>query len=142
MREAQRLAESGQPPSVDTVRPKRPLRAWFDVRSHRMGSWAFALNRLTGLGLTLYLFIHLIVLSILLQGEAGWNQFLEIVKSPFFLTLDVILIIGILFHGLNGIRVGLVGMGIGARNHRSLFWVLMVIGLVLLAVSAWMVFTI
>jgi succinate dehydrogenase / fumarate reductase, cytochrome b subunit len=142
MREAEGLTESGQPRSVDTVRPKRPLRAWFDVRANRVGSWAFALNRLTGLGLTLYLFIHLAVLSLLLQGEEGWNQFLETVKSPFFLTLDVILILGILFHGLNGIRVGLVGMGIGARNHRTLFWVLMAVGLVLLVVSAWMVFTI
>lgn len=141
MQEAQGYTESSQPQAVDDVRPKRPLRAWFDVRSHRLGSWAFALNRLTGLGLTLYLFIHLIVLSLLLQGEEGWNQFLDVAKNPFFLTLDVILIFGILFHGLNGIRVGLVGMGIGARNHRTLFWVLMVIALVLLAISAWMVFT-
>lgn len=125
----------------DQVRPKRPLLAWFDVRKRNVGSWAFALNRLTGIGLTIYLFLHLVVLSTLLQGEAGWNQFLAIAKSPWFLVLDVVLIFGILFHGLNGVRVALVGMGIAARSHRQLFWVLMVIGAVLLIISAWMVFS-
>ncbi len=126
----------------DQVRPKRPLLAWFDVRKRNVGSWAFALNRLTGIGLTVYLFLHLVVLSTLLQGEAGWDQFLAIAKTPWFLMLDVVLIFGILFHGLNGVRVALVGMGIAARSHRQLFWALMLIGAVLLVVSAWMVFTI
>ncbi|MCA9978088.1 MAG: succinate dehydrogenase, cytochrome b556 subunit [Anaerolineales bacterium] len=126
----------------DTVRPKNPLRAWFDVRKRNLGSWAFALNRLTGLALTVYLFLHLAILSKLLQGESGWNEFLALARSPLFLLLDIILIFGILFHGLNGIRVALVGMGVGARQHRRLFWVLMVIGTLLLLVSAWKVFTI
>ncbi len=125
----------------DPVRPRRPLQAWFDVRRRRLGSWAFALNRLTGLGLTLYLFLHLFVLSNLLRGEAGWNDFLRLARTPLFLALDVILIFGILYHGLNGIRVALVGMGVGARQHRRLFWALMVPGLALLAISAWLVFT-
>ncbi len=123
------------------VRPKRPLQSWFDVRRRRVGSWAFALNRLTGLGLTFYLLLHLGVLSLLLKGEAGWNQFVTLARSPLFLTLDVLLIFGILFHGLNGIRVALVGMGIGARNQNKLFWILMAIGLLLLIVSAILVFT-
>ena len=136
------------PTTRNDVRPRQPLRsqgplrAWFDVRRRHLGSWAFALNRLTGLGLTAYLFLHLAVLSTLLQGEAGWDRFLALARSPLLLTLDVILIFGILFHGLNGIRVALVGMGVGARHHRALFWVLMAIGFVLLAYSAWKVFTI
>jgi succinate dehydrogenase / fumarate reductase cytochrome b subunit len=126
----------------DTVRPKRPLVAWFDVRSSRVGGWAFALNRLTGLGLVLYLFLHLIVLSLLLRGEAGWDAFIRLARSPLFLTFDVVLIFGILYHGLNGIRVGMVGMGYGARSHRAVFWVLMTIGLAMLVTSIWLVFTI
>lgn len=124
------------------VRPRRPLRSWFDVRHRRVGSWAFALNRLTGLGLTLYLFIHLGILTILLQGESAWNDFVDVVKSPLFLALDVVLLFGLIFHGLNGIRVALVGTGISTGSQRSLFWVLMAIGLVLLAAAAILVFTV
>ncbi len=125
----------------EAVRPKRPLKSWFDVRKRNMGSWAFALNRLTGMGLALYLFLHLGVLSLLLQGEEGWNQFVAIAKSPIFLTLDVVLLFGLLFHGLNGVRVALVGMGIGVQSQRALFWTLMIIGLVLLVVGGFLVFT-
>lgn len=136
------MQETQQATSSERVRPKRPLLAWFDVRRDRVGSWAFALNRLTGLGLTLYLAIHLAVLYLLTQGESRWDTFVEIVRSPFFLALDVVLIFGILFHGLNGMRVALVGLGVGARRHRTMFWILSAIGLVLLLISAWLVFTI
>jgi succinate dehydrogenase / fumarate reductase cytochrome b subunit len=115
--------------------------SWFDVRKKRLGSWAFALNRLTGLGLVLYLFLHLGVLSLLLRGEAAWNQFVALARSPLLLMLDVVLIFGLLFHGLNGIRVALVGMGIATGSQRSFFWVLAAIGALVLVVSTFLVFT-
>jgi succinate dehydrogenase / fumarate reductase, cytochrome b subunit len=134
-----RLKESGED---RRLQQRAPLRAWFDVRRDRLGSWAFALNRLTALGLTLYLFLHLAVLFLLSQGEEAWDSFLALAKSPWFLALDVVLIFGVLYHGLNGTRVALVGMGVGARNHRTLFWVLIGIGALLFVISAVMVFTI
>jgi succinate dehydrogenase / fumarate reductase cytochrome b subunit len=124
------------------VRSRNPISAWFDVRRERLGFWAFALNRLTGLGLTLYLFIHLGVLFLLSRGPDAWDSFLELAKSPIYLLLDVVLIFGLLFHGLNGIRVGLVGMGVAARSHRTLFWVLIGIGALLFLVSVFLVYTI
>ena len=126
--------------SSNDVRPKRPLSAWFDVRGHKTGSWAFALNRLTGLGLALYLFIHLVVLSTLLRGEAAWDDFVKMAKTPAFLLLDVVLIVGLVFHGLNGVRVALVGTGIAAEKQRSLFWILMTIGIVVTIAAAVLVF--
>lgn len=125
----------------DPARARRPLQAWFDVRRKRVGTWAFALNRLTGIGLTVYLFLHLAILSTLLRGAEGWNDFVELASHPLVLTLDVVLIFGMLFHGLNGVRVALVGMGVAVRSHRTLFWVLMAIGAVLLVVSTFLVFT-
>ena len=124
------------------IRPKRPLKSWFDVRGRRAGSWAFALNRLTGIGLSLYLFLHLIVLSTLLRGEAAWNDFVTLAKTPPFLMLDVILIIGLVFHGLNGVRVALVGTGIAADNQRSLFWALMIVGALIAIVGGLFVFVV
>lgn len=124
----------------DTARPKRPLTSWFDVRGRRTGSWAFALNRLTGIGLSLYLIIHLIVLTTLLRGEAAWNDFVTLAKTPLFLMLDVILLVGLVFHGLNGVRVALVGTGIAADKQRSLFWVLMAIGVLVAVVGGVLIF--
>lgn len=125
----------------DDIRPRSPLKTWFDVRKRSTGSFAFALNRLTGIGLIAYLLLHLVVLSLLLKGEQGWDAFIALARSPLFLMLEVILIFGVLYHGLNGIRVALVGMGIGVKGERTLFWLLMMIGLGLLIVAAWLVFT-
>jgi len=115
---------------------------WFDIRRRNLGMLAFVLNRVTGLGLVFYLGIHLVVLSLLAGGEANWDGFLELVRSPFFLFMDVVLIAGALIHGLNGIRVGLVGMGIGVRGQKPAFVFLMVVALVVLAYAAVLVFTI
>lgn len=123
------------------ARPRSALSAWFDVRHRRLGSWAFALNRLTGVGLTLYLFVHLWVLRMLTQGAERWDDFVALARSPFFLSLDVVLILGVIYHALNGIRVALVGMGVAARYQRQLLIGLMALGAVLFVVSAILVFT-
>lgn len=128
-------------PTTDPARGRNPLKSWFDVRGRSVGTWAFALNRLTAIGLTVYLFLHLIVLSTLLRGEEGWDAFVAIARSPLFLTLDVVLLFGVIYHALNGTRVALVGMGVAARNHKTLFWVLSAIGLVLFLVGAYLIYT-
>lgn len=120
---------------------QNPLIAWFDVRRKSFTSWAFAINRLTGIGLTVYLYLHLIVLNTLRQGESGWNDFLEIAKSTPFLLLDVILLFGVLYHSLNGIRVGMVGSGIGVKRQSVLLWSLLGICLILFVVGSVLILT-
>ena len=52
--------------------------AWFDVRKRGLGHFAFSLNRITGLGLVFYLYLHLAVLSMLLaartRGTRSWAR--------------------------------------------------------------------
>ena len=128
-------------PTTDPVRPKSPLRSWFDVRGRSMSTLAFALNRLTAVGLTIYLFLHLAVLSLLVRGPESWDSFVALAKNPFFLLLDVVLLFGVVYHMANGIRVALVGMGIGHPRHKTLFYVLVGIALVLFVVGAVLIFT-
>jgi len=113
---------------------------WFDPRGRAIGSWAFAVNRITGLGLVFYLYLHLGVLSLLLAGESAWNDFLEIATTTVFLGLDVLLLFGILFHGLNGVRVALVGTGVVPNRQMALFWAGTVIGTIALFYGALHVF--
>jgi succinate dehydrogenase / fumarate reductase, cytochrome b subunit len=110
--------------------------AWFDIRKRGTGHWAFSLNRFTSLGLVFYLYLHLAVLSLLLRGQSSWHGFLKIAATPVFLGLDVLLLFGLLFHGLNGLRVALVGSGIAADRQKALFWSLMTFGAILLIGAA------
>lgn len=114
--------------------------AWFDLRSRNTGHLAFSLNRVTGLGLVAYLYLHLAVLSQLLGGEDAWNGFLEVATTPLFLGLDVLLVFGLLAHGLNGTRVALVGSGFVPNRQKALFWALMAFGAIVLVYSALHIF--
>lgn len=113
---------------------------WLDVRRRKLGMWAYALNRITGVGLVVYLYLHLVVLSLLLRGAAAWDSFVALARSPFYLALDVILLAGILIHGLNGIRIALTGFGIGVSAQKAIFIVLMVVSAVALWVAALKIF--
>jgi succinate dehydrogenase / fumarate reductase cytochrome b subunit len=115
--------------------------AWFDVRSMTTGHFAFSIHRITGIGIVAYLYLHLAVLSMLLGGEDAWSGFLELATTPLFLGLDVILVFGLLVHGLNGTRLALVGSGYAADRQKALFWSSMVFGAILLVYAALHVFT-
>jgi succinate dehydrogenase / fumarate reductase, cytochrome b subunit len=100
---------------------------WFDPRSRSIGTWAFILNRITALGLTLYLYIHLIVLGQLAAGPEGYDAFLEFAHTPLVMVGEMLVIAAGLIHGLNGIRIALNSFGIGVRRQREIFIVLMVL---------------
>ena len=121
---------------------RRPgVAGWFDPRGRRMGAFAFMLNRLTGLGLVLYLYLHLVILSTLARGPSAWDQFVDIALSPPFLALDVLLLTGMLIHGLNGIRVGLVGLGMVASRQKAMFLAFMVVAALVALAGALRIFS-
>lgn len=101
---------------------------WFEPRGRGHGGRALSLHRITGLVIVVYLYLHLAVLSMLLIGRSAWGSFLGLVTAKGFLALEVVLIGTVLFHGLNGIRVALVGSGIAVRHERTMLWVAGAVG--------------
>jgi len=135
--------------ATTTVEPRRPATGpaqrrgflgWFDPRGRRLGGLAFIVNRLTGIGLVVYLYAHLAILSLLVQGPNAWDTFVDIALSPPVLVFDVVLLAGMLIHGLNGIRVGLVGLGLVASRQKALFIAAMVIAAFVTFVGALRIF--
>ena len=116
---------------------RRGIAAWVDPRHRRLGSWAFLLNRLSGVGLLLYLYLHLVVLSLLVRGPDSWDAFVAIATNPVVLAFDVVLLAGLLVHGFNGIRVTLVGLGLLVDRQRVLFVAVVVVaGIIAIAAGA------
>jgi len=103
---------------------------WFDPRNRSLSTWAFILNRVTAIGLTLYLFLHLVMLGKLAQGEAAYNSFIELAHTPVIKVGEMLVIAAGLIHGLNGIRIVLTSFGIGTRHQRLIFAGLMLLALV------------
>jgi len=130
------MASDVQPKPV-----KRKPMEWFNLKGKRAGFWAYVVMRLSAVGLVLYLFLHLVILSQLAMGASQWDNFVAMAKSPAFLLLDVILIIGILAHGLNGIRLSLIGFGIGVPSHKLMLWLAVILTVVFSIVSALAIFS-
>jgi len=80
------------------------------------------LHRVSGIALVLYLILHLIVISQLYGGPERWDTFLKLTQSPFFPVFDVLLFWGVIFHGLNGLRLTLLSLGYVLRWQKKLFW--------------------
>ena len=95
---------------------------WFDPRHRQAGYLAFILNRLSALGLTLYLGLHLVVLNKLAQGGQTYDDFVQFSQLPFIKAGEVILIAAVVFHGLNGLRLTVHAFGAGIRYQKQLFY--------------------
>ncbi|MGO9900457.1 MAG: hypothetical protein ACLP0J_12340 [Solirubrobacteraceae bacterium] len=121
-------AERAAPGPVHHKGPGPRPSGWLDPRGRAAEGRAFALHRITGLLIVVYLYVHLCVLSMLLVGNSSWHRFLSLVTAKGFLAFDILLILMLLFHGLNGIRVAVVGSGIGVRYEHSMFWVGIAVG--------------
>jgi succinate dehydrogenase / fumarate reductase cytochrome b subunit len=100
---------------------------WFDPRANRVGTFAFIMNRVSAIGLTVYLFLHLAVLSQLAQGPQAYDSFIAMVKSPFFTASEYLVVAGCLLHGFNGLRIAITSFALGVPYQRQLFYVFMVI---------------
>ena len=115
--------------------------AWFNPLGRQSGGWAFILNRITALGLVLYLYMHLIVLSQLAIGPDAWEAFLNLAHSPVFKVGELLVIAAGIIHGLNGIRIVLTTFSIGVTRQKAMFYAAMGISVVVILIFALRMFT-
>jgi|SRR5581483_3000048 succinate dehydrogenase / fumarate reductase cytochrome b subunit len=72
----------------------------------REGLWAWILHRITGLGVLLFLFLHIVDTSLLLAGPASYNHLIKTVyQAWWFQPMEIALGAALLYHTLNGLRV-------------------------------------
>jgi succinate dehydrogenase / fumarate reductase cytochrome b subunit len=110
----------------------RKFWSWFIPFRRDVGGWAFALNRITAIGLTIYLFLHLVILGKLAQGPGAYDQFLELTENPIIKLGEWAVVAAAILHGLNGIRIVLTSFGVGVTRQKQLFYGLMAIALVVI----------
>jgi succinate dehydrogenase / fumarate reductase cytochrome b subunit len=114
---------------------------WFNPLGRQLSFSGFSLNRITALGLTLYLYLHLLVLSQLAVGPNAYGNFLKIIHSPMFVFGEWLVVAAGLIHGLNGLRIGLTSLGIVVPQQKQIFVGLMVIAVIGSLIFAFRMFT-
>jgi succinate dehydrogenase / fumarate reductase cytochrome b subunit len=78
--------------------------------------------------------MHLIMLGNLARGPEAYNGFITLAKSWPFKVGEMFVIAGGVIHGLNGIRIALTSFGIGVRYQKQLFYALMTVAVICIAV--------
>jgi succinate dehydrogenase / fumarate reductase, cytochrome b subunit len=122
---------------------KSPTQEWASnvVRYKKFtGSWAWLLHRLTGLGLTAYVLVHIHTLSSLQQGPEAFNAKMEVFMQPLWLVGAWLLFGLVIFHTLNGIRIAIIDFGRGAKYHKQLLYGAVAVGLVLFLWMGYIIF--
>lgn len=88
------------------------------------GQWAWALHRITGVGILLFLFAHVVDTALVAWGPETYNTVIALYKNPFVMTMELGLVGAVIFHSLNGIRIMIIDFWPRAALHdRTLsFW--------------------
>ncbi len=113
---------------ISTPTEKRRWWYWFDPRGKSAGSFGFMVNRIAGLGLTLYLFLHLVMLSKLISGEAAFTEFIELAHTPIIVAGEFLVVLAVMLHGFNGLRIATTSMGIASGAQKAFLMVVTLIG--------------
>jgi succinate dehydrogenase / fumarate reductase, cytochrome b subunit len=71
----------------------------------REGMWTWILHRVTGLGILLFLIIHVIETGLIIYSPAFYDSALVLYKSPVFRLAEVAIFFAVLYHALNGLRI-------------------------------------
>jgi len=119
----------------------RKFLSWFNPVGRQTGGWAFILNRITALGLTLFLYIHLLVLGKLAQGPNAYDSFVRLTHQPLFIFGELLVVAAAFLHGLNGVRIVLTTFGISVAYQKQLFYALMTLAIIAIVIFGYHMFT-
>ena len=96
---------------------------WFAFYRGQTGQWAQLLHRLTGLGVLLFLLLHVIDTAVLGWGPGAYNQLVNFWHLPLLRFGQVVLFGALLFHAINGVRVVIIDFwDKGSLYQAQMFW--------------------
>lgn len=71
----------------------------------REGMWAWFLHRATGLGILLFLLIHVVETAAVVISPEFYDEALVLYKNPLFRFAELLIFFAVLFHAVNGTRI-------------------------------------
>jgi succinate dehydrogenase / fumarate reductase cytochrome b subunit len=86
--------------------------------------WSWVLHRITGATIFFFLFVHVLDTALVRVSPQAYNEVIETYKSPIVGLMEIGLVVAVLYHALNGIRVILIDFWQkGPRYQRQMLWV-------------------
>ncbi|MGQ4597386.1 succinate dehydrogenase, cytochrome b556 subunit [Nocardia sp. R6R-6] len=92
------------------------------------GMWSWALHRITGVTIFFFLFVHVLDTALVRVSPDTYNQAIETYKTPIVALMEMALVVVVLFHALNGVRVILVDFwSKGPKYQRLMLWIVLAV---------------
>lgn len=98
------------------------------------GQIAYILHRVSGVGIILFLFAHIVENFMLLLGPDAYNTTIGNFHTWYFRLGEFALIMGVVYHGLNGIRVIVIDFWQKSTQYQKHMWYAVLFVCVVLAV--------
>lgn len=93
-----------------------------------IGMWSWILHRVTGVGIALFLLIHILDTVVLGWNAEFYNDVMKLYTHPLFRLGEIVLVGMVIFHALNGIRIILVNLwSKGSDYQKQLFYIELVL---------------
>ncbi|MFB7878149.1 MULTISPECIES: succinate dehydrogenase, cytochrome b556 subunit [unclassified Nocardia] len=92
------------------------------------GMWSWALHRITGVMLFFFLFVHVLDTALVRVSPETYDHAIELYKTPLVALMEMGLVVAVLYHALNGVRLILVDFWAqGPRFQKQMLWVVLTI---------------
>ena len=93
-----------------------------------IGQWSWVFHRLTGIGVLLFLFVHILDTALILLGPELYNKIIGIYQNPLFGLSEIALFAAVLYHSLNGLRIIVIDFRpASTRYHKTMFLIVLVV---------------
>ncbi len=98
-----------------------------------VGQWAYVLHRLTGVGILLFLVVHILDTFVVRVNPEAYTQLVrDVYAAAWFKPLEAALAAAVLYHALNGIRITLIDFFDMPSAYHKRLWTAVVVLFVLL----------
>lgn len=115
-------------PSVSETTSRTPRGTLYRGRE---GMWSWVLHRITGATIFFFLFVHVLDTALVRVSPQAYNSVIETYKTPIVGLMEIGLVVAVLYHALNGIRVILIDFWQhGPRYQRQMLWAVVALFLV------------
>lgn len=85
---------------------------WVWGGKYKLERYLYLLHRVTGLGIILFVIIHLIITTVFrIQGQDVWEATMRVLHNPWFKVGEYLVVLAFIYHSLNGLRLILQELG-------------------------------
>jgi len=85
---------------------------WVWAGKFKIERYLYTLHRITGLGLLLFVIIHLVMTTVFrIQGQDVWESIMVLLHNPWFKVGEYLVVVAFSYHALNGLRLMLQELG-------------------------------